>query len=501
MTNSKIILDNGFPSGARKTFKVLPSRRRGRFLLFILISVLVLPSFLLAEESDSFDFKICESFEEIDKQCEDLSPEECKELLKKCGEYLEEKSAEIEKDLEKTEKEKKSLQNEIYTLNNKIKSLDYQVYQGNVMIKDLSLQIRDTQSSIDKISFKIEDSRDQLVNVLRTVYEEDQKSSIEILLEGSLSDFFDNLVYLENLDSKLQETLENTKNLKSYLGEQKEEMGEEKEDLENLTKIQTLQKQEKAATKKEQEYYLGLTEQQYQKQLEEKQETEKTAAEIRTRIFELIGVPKAPTFGEAYELAKEVEKLTSVRPAFLLAVLTQESNIGKNVGQCYLRNTKTGEGIYIRTGNKTYKTMSPSNIPYFLEIIEKLNKAKDLARDPFETPISCPMSYGWGGAMGPAQFMPKTWGEYGYGERVEGITGKVSDPWDIKDAFLASALYLSDYGAVRQTYNGEFNAALSYFAGPSWYKSRYKGVYERDYGYPVMRIVENYERDIKKLEK
>ena len=143
--------------------------------------------------------------------------------------------------------------------------------------------------------------------------------------------------------------------------------------------------------------------------------------------------------------------------------------------------------------------MSPSNVPYFLEIIEKLNKVKDLARDPFETPVSCPMSYGWGGAMGPAQFMPKTWGKYGYGDRVEKITGKASDPWDIKDAFLASALYLSDYGAAKQTYNDEFNAALSYFAGPSWYKSMYKNVYKRDYGYPVMRIVESYEKDIKKL--
>ena len=56
----------------------------------------------------------------------------------------------------------------------------------------------------------------------------------------------------------MQETLENTKNLKSYLGEQKEEMGEEKEDLESLVKIQALQKQEKAETKEEQEILLCI---------------------------------------------------------------------------------------------------------------------------------------------------------------------------------------------------------------------------------------------------
>ncbi len=477
--------------------------RISKFVLLpiVILTFCLLGFWVLAEESDSFDFDICESIEKINKECEDLSQKECKDLLQKCETYLEEKSAEIEKDISKTEKEKKNLQSAIYLLKRKMTNLDYQIYQSNVIIKDLTLQIGDTQFSIDKTSVKIGESRDQLSNILRAIYEEDQKSSIEILLEGNLSDFFDNIVYLEALNSKLQELLENSKDLKSYLEGQREEMGEEKEELGALIKIQSLQKQEHASTKTEQEYILKLTEAEYQKYLTEKTETEKTATEIRARIFELIGVPKAPTFGEAYELAKSVSEITGIRPAFLLAVLTQESNIGKNVGQCYLKNTRTGEGIYIKTGNKATKTMSPSNATYFLEIIEKLNKAKDLVRDPLETPVSCPMSYGWGGAMGPAQFMPKTWVKYGYGARVEELTGKVSDPWDIKDAFLASALYLTDYGAAKQTYNSEFNAALSYFAGPSWYKSSYRRVYERDYGYPIMRIAENYERDIARLEK
>ena len=80
------------------------------------------------------------------------------------------------------------------------------------------------------------------------------------------------------------------------------------------------------------------------------------------------------------------------------------------------------------------------------------------------------------------------------------ITGRTADPWFIKDAFLAAALYLTDYGAAKKDYNSEFNAALSYFAGPSWSKSSYKSVYKRDYGYPVMKIAEGYEADIAELE-
>ncbi len=439
----------------------------------------------------------CESVEKIDNECKTISQQECKEFLKKCASYLEEKSSQIEKDIDKTEKEKKSLTNEISVLKKKIQNLDYQIYEGNVMIKDLTLQIQDTQFSIDKISSKIGDSRVQLADILRMVREEDEKSLIEIFLEGNLSDFFDNLIYLENLNLKLQELLESTKDLKSYLEGQSQQMDKEKEDMEKVIKIQSLQKQDQEKTKKEQEYFLKLTEAEYQKYLAEKTETEKKSAAIRSRIFELLGVPKAPTFGEAYEIAKYVSEITGIRSALLLAVLTQESNIGTNVGQCYLKNTQTGDGVYIKTGAKAPKTMNPDrDIPYFLEIIKQLNTSRNLARDPFETPVSCTMyyqgkPYGWGGAMGPGQFMPSTWSKSGYGNKVQNITGKTADPWDIRDAFLATALYLKDLGGTKN----EFKAVMSYFSGASW------ASWESFYGNSVLKIATNYEEDIKEIEK
>lgn len=429
----------------------------------------------------------------IEQECEDLSPTECRELLEKCEQYYRGLSEEIKQDLSKTSQEKKTLKNTIYSLNKKIRNLNYQINQSNLIIKDLGLQIEDTKGSIKKTALKIEDSKEKLANILQSIYEEDQKPLIEILAsEDNLSDFFNNIVSLESLNKKSKNFLQNIKVLKSNLENQEVSLDEEKNDLEKIVEIHTAQKYQNAQNKQEQEYYLELTEQEYQKYLKEKQEVDQKAAEIRARIFELIGVSKAPTFGEAYEMAKQVEEITGVRPAFLLAILTQESNIGKNVGQCYLKNSETGAGEVIKSGYALNKVMSPTrDVPNFLII------TKELGRDPYETPVSCPMSYGWGGAMGPAQFIPATW--MIYRDELKNITGRPGDPWDIKDAFLASALYLSDYGAAKQTYNGEFNAALSYFAGPSWYKSRYKSVYERDYGYPVMAIVKRYESDIEKI--
>jgi len=455
-----------------------------KLLFFLLILFLIFPNFSVFSEENLEE--ICQ-LEKIEEQSNILSKEEYRKLLEKCQKYYEEKSEQIEKDISQTEKERKTLQNQISILKNKIKNLDYQIYQSNLMIEDLKLQVGDTENSIQQNSKKISDLKDKLKTILRLVYAQDHRSSLEILLaETKLSDFFGNLMALERVSSKNQELLKEIKTLKSYLEEQKASLDAEKEDLEKAVQIQTLQKQEGEKTKQEKDYFLKLTEAEYQKYLKEKEESQKRVAEIRKRVFELIGIPEAPTFGEAYEIAKYVEQITGVRPAFLLAVLTQESNIGKNVGQCYLKNPQTGEGVTIQNGKKIARVMNPQrDVPHFLTI------TKELGRDPFNTPVSCPMQYGWGGAMGPAQFIPSTW--IFYKERVRAITG-TADPWNIKDAFVAAALYLAEYGAAQQTAEAEWRAAMIYFSGGTNLKFRF-------YGDSVIKIAAQYAKDIAEIEK
>ena len=415
------------------------------------------------------------------------TPQEERQTLEKELNDLEEKIGQFDKDINKTEQEKKTLKNQISLIKNKIQKLDLQIQQSSLMIRDISFQVKDTEGSIEKTTDKIEDSKQKLASLLRLIYEEDQKSLIEVLLsEPDLSVFFNNLMNLESLNSKSQDILKNIKTFKSDLENQKEALDDEKTDLEKVNKIQILQKKESEETRKEKDQLLKLTEVQYQKIVKEKGEAEKRAREIRARIFDLIGVPKAPTFGEAYEIAKYVESITSVRPALLLAVMTQESNIGKNVGQCYLKNSSTGAGVVSYNSLAVAKVMNPKrDIPPFLNI------TAELGRDPFSTPVSCPMSYGWGGAMGPAQFIPSTW--VLYKSEVKAISGK-ADPWDIRDAFLAAGLYLADYGAAKKNYNDEWRSAMIYFSGSTNSKYRF-------YGDSVMRIARGYEDDIEAIEK
>jgi len=424
---------------------------------YLLLAILFLPSFVLSDNNSEEKCRLL-----VEQGSQNLSPTEYRQALEECAQYYQRESARIETDISKTEQEKKTLQNTIYTLNQKIKNLNYQISQSNLIIKDLGLQIEDTQASIEKTSLKIEDSKDKLANILRNINEEDQKAVVEILLaENDLSDFFDNIMALEILNSKSKEFLQDIKTLKANLEGQKQSLDEEKNGLEETVKIQTIQKEESNETKQDQEYYLQLTEQEYQKQLKEKEETQKKAAEIRTKIYELIGVRKAVTYEEALEVAKYAASLIGIRPALLLGILSQESSIGRNVGQCYLKDTATGAGVVVLSGKSVSRVMNPSrDVPLFLQIVDNLNKEKGLAMNLLETLVSCPMSFGWGGAMGPAQFIPSTWNLYQ--DKIKEKIGASADPWDLRDASVAASIYLKD---KIDSYGSEGKAVQAYFCG------------------------------------
>ncbi|MDI6591869.1 MAG: hypothetical protein QME61_02970 [Patescibacteria group bacterium] len=460
-----------------------------KFLFIILILILVLSNFMsLAEENEENLEEICQ-WERIEERPENFSDQEYEALLKKCQSYYQEKSKEIEKDITKTEKEKKTLQNKIYILSKKIENLNYQIYQSNLIIRDLGIQAQDTEASIGKTSFKIEKLKEQLVNILQLIYEEGQKSLIEILLsEEKLSDFFNNLMALEALNSKNQELLQEIKNLKTHLENQKQSLEEEKRSLEKMVAIQSLQKKESAQMKKEQEHFLRMTEAEYQQYLKQKKEAEEKVAKISEKLWKLlIGVREIPEYGKAVKIAKFVSEQTGVRAAFLLGILTQESLIGRNIGQCFLKDFETGMGVIALDGKKWPRVMRPNrDIPIFLEIIENLNQSKNLNLKSDRIPISCwiPICskyykgpycqakvdsegnitcayknyspFGWGGAMGPAQFISSTWNLYK--DEIKNLTGEVADPWDFRDASLAAALLLRDCGAL----SNERSAAVCY---------------------------------------
>ena len=465
------------------------------FVIFVL-SVLFGVSLAQAENLE----EVCD-IDNIDDQYESLSRTDYQQLLEKCKAYYEEKGSKIEDDIATTEQEEEGYQKQISLLSGEIGRLQNEIYQGNLRVEDLNLQVEDTTFSIEKTESEIKGVAGNLVQVLRIIYEEDQKSLLEIFLsENKISDFFDNLVSLELLGSKNKDLLGKIKNLRNYLEDQKQSLDGEKTDLEKVIKVQLYQEQQSNDLRKDQEYLLALTEVEYQQYLQEKKEVEAKEAQIKARIFNLAGISDAPTFGEAIQVADLVASQISIRPAFLLAIISQESAMGRNVGQCYVTDTVTGGGIYkgghpieriIRSTVRQYQ--DKSDLALFLE----------MTGDNFSTtPVSCwipqcaiswngrlyfsgasvtsngsivcsksgYVPFGFGGAMGPAQFIPSTWKMYE--DKVTTYTGKsIASPWDVRDSFTASALYLSELGAYTQSYWDEYSAASRYYGGSDSYAS------------------------------
>ena len=267
------------------------------------------------------------------------------------------------------------------------------------------------------------------------------------------------------------------------LAAQQQKLQQQQDDANNLLSVKAIQQSQLSDSVGQQNTLLQQTkgkEADYQIVIND---TKAQAASIRSRLYQLLGVSSQITFGEALKIAQWAHGSTGIDPAFLLAILTQESNLGQNVGTC----NRPGD-----PPSKSYKVvMNPTrDIPPFLQI------TAELGNDPNITPVSCAMrnkdgsQLGWGGAMGPAQFIPSTW--MGYKDKVSQLTGhSPANPWDIRDAFAAAAIKLTSNGADG-TYQGNWNAAMRYFSGSTNLKYRF-------YGDNVMATAAKYQSDISQL--
>ncbi|MEK9160566.1 MAG: hypothetical protein AAB440_00820 [Patescibacteria group bacterium] len=81
--------------------------------------------------------------------------------------------------------------------------------------------------------------------------------------------------------------------------------------------------------------------------------------------------------------------------------------------------------------------------------------------------MSCPQPGGYGGAMGPTQFIPSTWELFE--PRLKSALGvSATNPWNAGHAIMATGVYLADVGASVGGYSAEHRAAATYYAGSGW---------------------------------
>ncbi len=372
--------------------------------------------------------------------------------------------------------------------------LDLQIKQAQLKIKarelaiaKLGKDITAKSETINTLTGQIADGKDAMAQIIRRTHEVDNLSIAEAFLSNkSLTDFFIDLDSFSAIRTDLESSLNTVKKDRQQTEEEKDQLNTQRNKELDLKKEIEAEKAKVQVAEAEKRRLLALNQneqQNYQTQISNKKAE---ATKIRNALFQLRD-SAAIKFGDAVTYAKAASAKTGVRAAFILAVIQQESNLGANVGQCYLTG-EDGAGIRKSSGAVVTNLMKASrDVQPFLRI------TKDLGRDPFKTVVSCPLSVGYGGAMGPAQFIPSTWvlNE----NRIEAATGKsVADPWDPQDAFMASGFYLGDLGAAGGTYTSERNAACRYYSGKTCSGSN------RFYGDQVMGRVETLQANIDLLQ-
>lgn len=410
------------------------------------------------------------------------------EALKKELEQTEREIKEQDEILKSTKKQGVSIAEDISILNAKIKKEQLNIKAKNIVISSLSKDISLKSKDIQGLEQKIQKGKDSISALLKKTDQIDKSSLVEIMLsDKDLSQFFIDVDSFDTIKRSLKSLLGEVRDVK-YLTEQQKAHLTLKKDQETDAKMAIeAEKRRIEQNESEKKVLLSINKKQEKVYANILKEKERKAAGIRSALFALRDTASIP-FGKALEYANLASAKTGVRPAFVLAILTQESNLGKNIGSCYLKNSNTGEGISLNSGASIRNVMKPNrDVSPFMEI------TSSVGRDPFSTPVSCPQAGvgGWGGAMGPSQFIPSTWQLFK--DRIASIVGKlIPNPWEPKDAIIASSIYLGDLGAGSGSYSAEKNAACKYYSGKSCGQSKWAS----SYGNQVMAKTQNIQENM-----
>ncbi len=394
------------------------------------------------------------------------SREELQDELKK----LEVEIENHKKVIDSKKKEGKSLERDITILDTKIKKTETEIKATDKSIKNIAYSIKEKEDNLYTLDKKINKERELIKNALKKMNTDRMDNFVVTLLsKNNFSDSIDNINSLGNLKSSLQTSVENIKTTKVVIEGVKENLIENKKETEYLKSQKIAQKEDIEENKLEKKTVLKETKGQEKVYQDLLQNTEKRAKEIRVALFSLNSSNQTINFGTAYELAKKVEAQTGVRAAFLLGIITVETNLGKNVG----------------TGNWKIDMHPTRDQPLFQKICDELGLSPDTQK------VSKKAWYGYGGAMGPAQFIPSTW--VGYKDRVSKLTGNSpANPWNPTDAFMAAGLLLADSGAAKGGSAAERRAAVCYLAGCA---NSGKASYQF-YGNDALKYADKYQANI-----
>src|SRR3989344_2022240 len=258
-----------------------------------------------------------------------------------------------------------------------------EIKSQNLIIEKLTGEINKRTSTIQNLSEKIIREKQSLAQLIRKTNELEKNNLVHLILASqTLSELYGDIDSFSSIKEAVKDSVDEIKNVKKETEGEKEELKKKQDEEVNAKKKIEQVQREMEKNEKEQKTLLSISKDKEKEYEALKAERERRAAEIRSALFALRDTSAIP-FGQALEFANFASSKTGVRPALILAILTQESRLGENIGSCFLKDSSTGDGIGKNTGTAISRVMNPSrDVPPFLEITKKLGL------DFFGTPAS-----------------------------------------------------------------------------------------------------------------
>lgn len=360
---------------------------------------------------------------------------------------IEEKLNKIEEEISEKQTKEKTIQTELQIIDKNIEATQLQIQKTQNLLSDFDQNIKNKQGEIVEIEKKVIHQKKVLAEYLKLMkYGNDELDLILMNQEKDIGDYFVTMDNFEIVQLKIKKILDLVKEDKKKLEQEKTAIEDDRTEQQKIFVLQDDQRKSLEYEERKKNLFLDKT-----KENLSLLDIERSDLQRQLSALQSLGEPIS--LDKAIKSAKFASEKTGVRTAFLLGVLRVESNLGQNVG------------------GGTYKVdMNPNQREAFKEICDELGYS------PSKMPVSKRYCYntnasdgcgGWGGAMGPAQFMPSTW--MGYKDRIKKITGKKADPWDLDDALIAMGLKLSAVsGVTDHKRSAEKQAASMYLAGGNW---------------------------------
>ncbi|MFA5420726.1 MAG: peptidoglycan DD-metalloendopeptidase family protein [Patescibacteria group bacterium] len=182
---------------------------------------------------NSSSFAFGQSNAQIDKEIQDLNSQI--ESQRKQLELIQKNQKEYSDLIKSKSEEKDSLQNQLDILDSRFKKAELETEEVKLEISKNNLEIKKIAIDIDNNSDKIDKDKNRIENLLKFLYKQNKTTPIEIvLLNNSITDFINQVQYLEDTNRELGDSLKSLKETKELLENQEKTLKEKETKLVSL---------------------------------------------------------------------------------------------------------------------------------------------------------------------------------------------------------------------------------------------------------------------------